>query len=82
MDETKPMSCTEIVNDPDQVFRCTNAYIMLHDMSIMGSFKNMIEAINLLARRGWETVSISTDNGTMYALCRNTHFKDKNEGVE
>jgi hypothetical protein len=79
MDEAKPLSSTEIVKDPDSVFRFTNAYIMLHDTSIMGSYKNMIEAMNLLAVRGWETLSIAVDNGTMYALCRNTHFKHKNE---
>jgi hypothetical protein len=78
--DDKPIAATEVVKDPALVYQLGNAYIMLRDTSVMGTYKNMIEAINLLAERGWETVSISLDGaGSMYALCRDTNFKRKNE---
>lgn len=80
IDESKPIKASDIVREPDIVYNFINYYIMLVDTSITGSYKNLIEAINLLAERGWETVSLSRDSsGNMNALCRREYRKRKTE---
>lgn len=80
LDEKLPISATEYVKDPDMCFAWTNYYILLKDTSAMGTYKNMILAVNLLAERGWEAESISGDaSGNLFALVKNTHLKRKND---
>jgi len=77
-DETKPVTAKDIVNDPQLVMGFMSEYIMIKDTSMMSSFKNMIEAINIFGEFGWETVSMSIDSSsTMFALIRNTNYKRK-----
>lgn len=78
--EDKPIRATDIVNDPDIIDELTNQYVLIRDSSIMGSYKNLIAAINILGDYGWETVSLSGDaNSNMFALCRNPYYKRKND---
>lgn len=79
MDE-KPISASDIVKNPDITYQFTNCYILVKDTSILATYKNLIEAVNILAEHGWETVGIANDgSGNMYAMCRNTHYKFKNQ---
>lgn len=79
MDETKPMGATEFVEDPDLVYSLINEYVLIRDMSVRSTYVNLIEAINLFSERGWDTVSLTMDNGGfMYALLRNMAYKHKN----
>lgn len=77
-----PIDASKILEDPTLIDTAENLYVIVRNMSVMGTYKDLIEAINILAERGWETVSISTDNSYMYALCRSPHFKRKNMGAE
>ena len=80
MDDTKPMQAKDIVEDPESVYRFVNHYVLIQDSSMRGTYTNLIEAINLMAERGWEAVSLAgNSSGYMYALCRRTDFKRKNE---
>ena len=80
MDETKPIKASDVVNEPDMIYRLVNFYVLVKDNSMTGSFKNMIEAINLFAERGWEVVALTHDSsGNMHALCKNPHAKSKFE---
>lgn len=81
--DDKPISASEIVKNPDIVYQFTNYYILIKDTSMMARYKSLIEAINLMVERGWETESITNDGGgTMYALCRNTQYKFKNQPAD
>lgn len=78
-DETKPITAKEIVEDPNLILGLVSEYIMIKDTSMMTTYKNMIEAINIFGDYGWETVSISVDsNNNMLTLVRNTNYKRKN----
>jgi hypothetical protein len=79
--EQTPIDASKILEDPTLLDTAENLYVIVRNTSVMGTFKDLIEAINILAERGWETVSISTDSGTMYALVRSPHFKRKNMGA-
>jgi hypothetical protein len=76
-----PIDASKILVDPTLLDTAENLFVLLKDTSVLGSYKNMIEAINILAERGWETVSIAPDNNSMYALVRSPHFKRKNMGA-
>ena len=80
-DESKPISATEIVDDPGLISTFLNEYVIIKDTSLMGTYKNLIEAINLFGEFGWEAVSMTNDNATggVMALMRNTRFKRKND---
>ncbi len=79
-DENKSIPAADIVKDPESIYTLTNQYIMLRELSMMGSYNNTIEAINLLGDVGWEVVQLINDSsGTMYALLRNTQYKRKNQ---
>ena len=78
-DDSKPISAGDIVKEPQMILGFLNQYIFIRDMSPMSSYKNLIEAINILGDYGWESLGIATDNsGYMYALVRNTNYKSKN----
>lgn len=76
-----PIDASKILADPTLLDTAENLYVIVRDTSIMGTYKNLIEAINVLAERGWETLSVSSDSNYMYALCRSPHFKRKNIGA-
>ncbi|MCA9913014.1 MAG: hypothetical protein KC496_06680 [Anaerolineae bacterium] len=80
LDENKSIPAADILKDPESIYTLTNQYVMLREMSMMGSYSNTIEAINLLGDMGWEVVQLINDSsGTMYALLRNTKYKRKNQ---
>ncbi|MGB7337531.1 MAG: hypothetical protein WBC91_01460 [Phototrophicaceae bacterium] len=79
VDETKPIAATDIVNDPQVIYTLNQQYIMLKDTSPMATYKNMIEAINIFGDLGWELVSTMLENTVMYAMIRNTNYKQKNQ---
>lgn len=79
-DDTRPMQARDVVNDPSMINDWRNHYVMIRDTSLMGSYRNLLEAINLCSERGWETVSMAVDNaGNMFALLRDTRIKRKND---
>jgi hypothetical protein len=75
-----PIDASKILEDPTLLDTAENLYVIVRDMSVMGTYKNLIEAINIMAERGWETLSISIENNYMYGLVRSPHFKRKNRG--
>jgi hypothetical protein len=78
-DESKPISAADIVKEPQIILGFLNQYILVRDMSPLSNYKNLIEAINILADYGWESQSIAADaSGYMYALVRNSNYKQKN----
>lgn len=76
--EHKPITATDIVNDPEIIYTLNQQYIMLKDGSPLSTYKNMIEAINIFGELGWELISTMVENSTMYAVIRNTNYKRKN----
>lgn len=79
-DETKPVTAKDIVNNPQLIMGFMSEYVMIKDTSMLSSFRNMIEAINIFGEFGWETVSMSIDTSNrMFALIRNTNYKRKNQ---
>lgn len=78
-DESKPINAGDIVKEPQMILGFLNQYILVRDLSPMSSYKNLIEAINILGAYGWESLGLAADaGGYMYALVRNTNFKHKN----
>lgn len=78
MDE-KPIKAADLVKNPELIYEFQNEYIMLKDTSILGQYKNLIDAINILSEYGWESLGLASDGGgSMYTLCRNIHYKRKN----
>jgi hypothetical protein len=78
-DESKPIGASDIVKEPDIILGFLNQYVLVRDMSPLSNYKNLIEAINILGAYGWESLSIASDAaGYMYALVRNTNYKQKN----
>lgn len=80
LDESKTISAAEYVKEPDICFTWTNYYVLLRDNSVMGTYSNLILAVNLLAERGWEALSAGGDASQgMFILVRNTTLKRKND---
>lgn len=78
IDEGKPISASELVKEPEMIHGFLQEYIIIRDMSPLSSYKNLIEAINLLGEYGWESLGIATDaSGYMYTLVRNKNYKHK-----
>jgi len=77
-DESKPINAKEIVDNPQIVLGFMSEYVMIKDSSMLSTYKNLIEAINILGEYGWETISMSGDaQNNMFALIRNTNYKRK-----
>jgi ATP/ADP translocase len=72
MDATKPIPAKEIVENPTQKIKYNGRYIFVTDTSYMYTFVNMVAALNILAERGWEVVSVTMESGTMFALMQRT----------
>ncbi len=70
MDSSTPIKAADIVKNPDEVDLLTDSYIIIFDTSWGGTFRNMLKAINILARIGWEIKSIAHSQGVMYALAQ------------
>jgi hypothetical protein len=71
VDPSKPIKAAKIVKNPALLDDITNTYVLLKDSTFIDNFEKLILAMNLLAARGWETVSIAGLGTTsMYALLR------------
>lgn len=82
MDETRTINVGELLKNSQEIYSLTGPYILLKDSSMLGGFRNLIEAVNLLAEFGWEAVGIANDgSGGMFAMMHNTQYKRKNEGT-
>lgn len=68
----KPIRAATLVRKPERIEELSGIYIMLKERSGNRSYPNMIKALNLLAEKGWVTVSVTTDNGLMLAVVMNT----------
>mgnify|MGYP000350541786 CR=1 FL=1 len=77
LDETKAIKAKDVVNDPDSVYGLMRPYILLNDVSMTGSYSNMMDAITILADAGWEVVEMSYYS-TMYVMMKNLNYKRKN----
>ncbi len=77
MDSSTPIKAADIVNNPDEVNTLSDSYIIIFDPSWGGTFRNMIQAINTLDKKGWETKSIAHSQGVMYALVQRIENPDR-----
>jgi hypothetical protein len=74
------LEASKIVEDPTRLDRHDGAYVMVRDTSMMGTFTNLMDALNILAERGWRVVQmVNNESGTIHALLHNTYFKNKNQ---
>jgi hypothetical protein len=81
-DGDSPIDALKIIEDPTLIDRTENLYMIVgSNQAFQGTYTNLVKAINILAMRGWETLSVSADRGFVFALCRSPHFKRKNMGV-
>ena len=77
------IEASKIVEDPTRLDRMNAAYVLVRDTSMMGTFKNLMDAINILAERGWEVTNmVNNESGTIYVMMRNSYFKLKNQPNE
>ena len=79
-DGDKPIDALKIIEDPTLIDRTENLYVIVgSEPAYHGTYTNLVTAINILAKRGWETLSVSADRvGYVFALVRSPHFKRKN----
>ena len=81
-DGDKPIDALKIIEDPSLIDRNENLYVIVgSNLAFQGTYTNLVKAINIMAKRGWETLSVSADRGFVFALCRSPHFKCKNIGA-
>ena len=74
------IEASKIIDDPTRLDRMNAAYVLLRDTSMMGTYKNLMDAVNLLAERGWEVVNmVNNESGTIHVMMRNNYFKQKNQ---
>lgn len=79
VDESKPIKAKEIVNNPDMIMGFMSEYLLITEYSPRIRYSNALKAMNVLSTYGWETINTSMDgNGNIFALIRNTHYKNKN----
>jgi hypothetical protein len=69
------LQASQILENPSIVDDCPSPYVLMIDGSFLSGLgipthKKLVEAINILDGRGWETVSICNDRGTMFALLK------------
>lgn len=66
-------SASEIVSNPEKLLSMQK-YAILSDASVRGSYKSLIEAMNLMASAGWRCVNMVAVSATMFALMENTNY--------
>ena len=77
------IEATKIVEDPTRLDRMNAAYVLVRDTSMMGTFKNLMDAVNMLAERGWVVINMTNnESGTIHVMMRNTYFKQKNQPTD
>lgn len=69
------LKAADILNNPGVVDELPGPYAMIIDGSFLSGLgipthTRLVEALNILDGRGWETVSICNDRGTMFALLK------------
>jgi len=74
------IEASKIVEDPSRLDRMGAAYVMVRDTSMMGTYKNLMHAVNILAERGWQVINmVNNESGTIHVMMQNTYFKQKNQ---
>jgi hypothetical protein len=77
------IEASKIVEDPTRLDRMDAAYVLVRDTSMMGTFKNLMDAVNMLAERGWEVINmVNNESGMIHVMMRNPYFKQKNQPNE
>jgi hypothetical protein len=77
------IEASKIVEDPTRLDRMGGAYVLVRDTSMMGTYKNLMDAVNILAERGWQVVNmVNNESGAMHVMMHNTYFKQKNQPNE
>lgn len=77
------LEATKIVDNPALLDGTSSLYVLLRDSSMTGTFKNLMDAINILGERGWEVVNMASyNNTTFHVLLRNPYLKQKNHPDE
>jgi hypothetical protein len=69
------LQASQILENPSVIDDYSGPYILIIDGSFLSGLgipthKKLVEALNLLDGRGWETISICNDRGTMFALLK------------
>ena len=74
------IEASKIVEEPSRMDRMDAAYVLLRDTSMMGTYKNLMNAVNMLAERGWQVINmVNNESGTIHVMLHNTYFKQKNQ---
>jgi len=72
---SSPLTAADILQNPNLIDQFPGPYAMLVDGSFLSGLgiprhEKMVEALNVLSGRGWETISIANDRGAMFALIK------------
>jgi hypothetical protein len=74
------INAKDLLDDPDSMQSFQTPYLMVRDNSMMGTYKNLMTAVNWLFEYGWDVVSISRDDsGTMFVMLKNANAKRKRD---
>lgn len=57
----KALNAKDVVKDPALIDAESGPYALLNDRSTATSFDNMLTALEIVASRGWQVVSMSTN---------------------
>lgn len=77
------LEASKIVENPAYLDGTSCLYVLVRDSSMTGTFKNLMDAVNILAERGWEVINLATHNNTTFhVLLRNPYLKQKNQHDE
>jgi len=69
----KTLWASDIMKKPELIKDLTEPYVLICDRTMTGGlFDNLIRAINLMAKEGWDCISISSSGTTvsLYALMK------------
>jgi len=76
------INAKDLVDDPDRIQSLQVPYLMIRDNSMMGTYKNLMSAVNLLFEYGWDVVSTTRDeSGTMFVMLKNSNAKRKRDKI-
>lgn len=78
LEDDKIIKAKDIIEDPASIHGLLYAHIILTDnISLNGSFKHLMPAIEILWQAGWEVITFQYV-GAAYVMMRNSNAKRKN----
>ena len=81
IDETRVIPAKEIIEDPEAVRGFQRAYIMIIEADSVYRFKQLLEAMDIMALQGWELVQMDIETSYGLILWKNPYFKTKSVGI-